>query len=247
MVNIKIKSYIMNNIITNTRKFLLHMVLLGAIVYGLVACQKNMGDYYGYENKNIAYNGTSFDFLQNNIGIYDSLLYVLERLPHLRDSLKSNSGVEVTLFAPTNQSFSLALNNLNALRKLQSKVPLYLARADSAQLDTLMRRYILPSIITTDSIINFSDGRLFNSVSNDSVPGTKYAMHLKYERRNSSGFVNSGPQLIAFSDPKKTQFQRYWVRTFTFSVNIHTKSGIIHILAPSHEFGFGEFTDRMNY
>lgn len=198
-------------------------------------CKKHEGIYYDYINPNAKFNGTSLQFLESQKGIYDSMVYVLSKV-RLSDIISNGQN---TVFAVPNQSFTLALDNLNNLRQLQRKEPIYLAQADSTELDTLLRRYILPEIISTDSIKGFYDGKWFPSLDS-------YEMQLKYVRQSSSGYVNGGPQLIIFSDPKNSQFERYWVKSNTASVNIYTSNGILHILDASHEFGFGEVPQRFN-
>lgn len=209
-------------------------ILLTTLLFG---CSKPNGSYYKYVNTVHIYDGNSLQFLQSQEGVYDSLLFVLSRLPDIQDSITSDS---ITLLAPTNQSFQTAIQNLNVIRKVQNKSPLYLATVDSAQLDTLVSRYVLRTRITTDDVIPYVDGI--------SAFGIKYGieMNLQYKKMSADGANLSGPQLLYVSDTKTSPFIQFWVRTTTSSVNLHTNNGIVHTLVAGHEFGFGEFSTRLN-
>lgn len=206
-----------------------------AVLLALAACSKDTGDYH-FENKLNVYAGTTYEYLQHNKGIYDSLLLVAERVPWLKDSLQNG---KLTAFAPTNSSFDLVIRNMNALRKTAGKSPLYLATVDPLQLDTLSARYFASSLYMTDSLL-FTDGVYFTSIRYNR------ALHAQILDANASGYVAGGPKNIYFSDTRGSKFQRDWQRTTTQAVNIKTSNGVIHILVPTHEFGFGEFVLRMN-
>jgi len=214
------------------------IVFLFALSAIASSCSKSHeGPYYNYENQNAVYNGSTYAFLQAQDGLFDSLLYVIDRVPNLKDTIENYN---ITLFAPNNQCFTNALKNLNELRSTQHKTPLYLRDLDLMELDTLLCRYVLAGKFVTDSLIEFSDGISVQSLRYD------YAMHLRYHRQDANGYQNGGPQEIEFSDPKNSIFERYWVTTYTTSVNIYTNNGLVHLLSGGHEFGFGEFSGRMN-
>jgi len=201
------------------------------------SCNKPEGPYYNYVNNVHIYDGNSLDFLEQQRGVYDSLLLVINRLPDIKDSIALDS---VTLVAATNKSFEIAIMNLNALRKVQGKGPLYLASVDSAELDTIMARYVLRGKISTEEVDQYVDG----------IPafGIKYdnEMNLQYKKTSADGAQLSGPQLLYISDMKGSAYTDNWVRSSTASVNLFTDNGVVHTLVPSHEFGFGEFSIRLN-
>lgn len=226
----------MNNIKKNIRRTINTAAVVVLLALTIWSCQKAGGDYYDYENPNAAYNGNIIEFLAAQNGIYDSMLYVINKTSL---GAELNNGTH-TLFAVPNKSFSIAFENLNALRKAQVKAPMSLAQSDSTELDTLIRRYVLPGKIVTDSISHLFDGRWYGSLDDG------YEMQLRYERQSANGYIGGGPQQIVFSDPKNSQFERYWVRARTASVNIETSNGIVHILLPSHEFAFGDATVKLN-
>lgn len=201
------------------------------------SCNKPDGPYYDYVNKVHIYEGNSLNFLQDQKGVYDSLLLVINRLPDIKDAIEQDS---VTLVAATNKSFETAIMNLNALRKVQGKAPLYLASVDSAQLDTIMARYVLRGKITTDNVSLYVDGISGFGIKYD------HEMNLQYKKTSADGAELAGPQLLYISDMKGSPYTDNWVRSSTASVNLFTNNGIVHTLVASHEFGFGEFSVRLN-
>lgn len=216
-----------------------YFILFLIVVCGIYSCGKMDGSYYDYTNKIHSFEGTTYDFLQSQPGVFDSLLLVLDRFPELQDSLMNDS---VTLIAPSNTSFTLALSNLNTVRQTQHLPALYISTLDSANMDTLICRYIIRGEITTSDVTpdKYIDG--FD------VYGIKYGypMHFQYKKTNASGAVLAGPQSLIVSDTKKSYFTSAWVNTNTSSVDIFCKNGIVHTLVQSHIFGFGEFTSRLN-
>lgn len=207
-----------------------YIIMVSSIII-LLSCQKTDTYYENFANEIKTYDGNTYQYLESNQGVFDSLLLVLDRVYHLQDTLTRN---DITLFAPTNQSFHLALQNLNAQRKLTNKSPVYLEDLNRQELDTLVSKYIFAERINTDSISYMKDGAYKTSVD------IAYRMHVKYKVLNASGFVGGGQQQIEFTDPNNSIFERYWERTTTNSINIYTSNGIIHILTPSHNFGFGK-------
>ncbi|QKJ31086.1 hypothetical protein HQ865_15430 [Mucilaginibacter mali] len=220
----------------NIKRFSKWSALVLIILSVATACKKD-SIYYDYENKVKEFDGTALQYLQAQKGTFDSLLVVLDRLPALKDSLSTKN---ITLFAPTNQSFQAAIKNLNIERKAQGKQVMYLKDCDLNELDVLTTRYILRDIRTTDSYAPFADGLNINSIK------YAYPMHVQYNKLNASGFVGGGPQAVIFSDPKGSIFEKYWENANTNAVNIKTKNAIVNILAPLHDYGFNEFVVRVN-
>lgn len=216
------------------------ITLAVALAYFAIAGCKKDDTWYNYDKETSVFNGNSYQYLQQGGGLFDSMLLVINRLSGLKDSLVSG---EVTLFAINNNSFDLAMKNLNLRRAtmVPALPPLTLATLDSTQLDTLACRYILRGSYTTDRVVNNADGIL--------APNIKYGytMNLLYERVNAAGYQGGGPQQLFFSDPKQTPFEVFWVTTKTQIVNVKTTNGIVHVLSSGHDFGFGnEFVERMN-
>ncbi|MCZ4244857.1 hypothetical protein [Pedobacter punctiformis] len=212
------------------------LVMLFVFCLGITACKKDSA-YHDYENTIKEFDGTALKYLQDQKNTYDSMLFVLDRVPDLKDSLAND---KLTLFAVTNQSFQVAIKNLNIERKAQNKTPMYLKDANVAQLDTLLSRYMVKGIRSTEDYKPFTDGVTLKSMKYN------YQMHVQYKKLDASGFVEGGPQSIIYSDPKNSIFQKYWENATTNAVNIKTKNAIINVLAPSHDFGFNEFVKRIN-
>ncbi len=220
----------------NIKRFLKTSTAMLVVLSALTACEKD-SIYHDYENTIKEFDGTALQYLQAQKETFDSLLFVLDRLPVLKNSIINE---DVTIFAPTNQSFQAAIKNLNIERKAQGKSAMYLKDCDVAQLDILTSKYVLKGSRTTDSYAPFADGLNLISVIYD------YPMHIQFNKLNASGFVGGGPQSITFSDPKGSIFEKYWQNASTNAVNIKTKNAIVNILAPLHDYGFNEFVIRVN-
>lgn len=222
----------------NKNNFFFHTLLVVLLSTMLFACKKGDTTYYNYENKLQKFDGNALDYLKAQSGIYDSLLVVLHRLPAIEDSLKNK---QVTLFAVTNKSFVIAVENLNAVRKKTNKSPLYLADVDIVELDSMVSKYIIPGRLNTETFKSFADGLLVKSLH------YKYPMHILYTNADASGFIGGGPGIITFTDPKNSIFIRYWQSTPTNAVNIETNNAIVNVVAPGHDFGFSDFVTRFNH
>jgi hypothetical protein len=71
-------------------------------------------------------------------------------------------------------------------------------------------------------------------------------MHVKYVKLSSSGYVSGGASSLNFSNPFGSVFIDDWITTTANAVNIRTNNATINILTPIHNFGFDEFTLRLN-
>ena len=221
----------------NKKAFFLALVMLVVLGTTLFSCKKSNSDYYNYQNNLKEFDGNALEYLESQKGIYDSLLLVLNRLPNLQDSLRNE---KVTLFAATNKSFQISVESLNAVRKKLNKAPLYLADINIEQLDTMTSKYILRGEIVTADFQRYVDGLIVKSINHN------YNMHINYNKADASGFIEGGPGIIIFTDPKNSIFVRYWQSAPTNSVNIKTKNAIINVLSPGHDFGFADFVTRTN-
>ncbi|QEC52491.1 fasciclin domain-containing protein [Anseongella ginsenosidimutans] len=217
----------------NLKRSFKHMLALGLAAALAGGCAKKEG-FYDYENVEKTFSGTTWEYLQSKENVFDSLIYVVERLD-LVDSL--NEG-KFTLFAPTNQSFILALTSMNNVRKQQGRPPVYLSNVNSTQLDTMISKYMVRGIYPSDSLA-FQDGRNLFSV-NYGLP-----MHAGLTDTDSEGQIDGGPTIITYSDTKDRLYTREWTSTPTESIDIRTSNGMIHILTSDHVFGFDEFVYRL--
>ncbi len=216
------------------RSLLLLLVVIG--IY-LSACKKSDSPYYDYSNTVQTYNGSAMDYLRSKPNTFDSLLLVLDRFPFLKDSLTNQ---KVTLFAPVNENFAASVKYLNQTRKAAGKAPIYLRTADPLQLLFMLSKYIIRGNRTTDAYAGNIDGVSLNTVL------SSYPMHIKAVKANASGFVGGGATSLEYSDMYGSTIQLNWVTTNTNAINIKTNNATINILTPLHNFGFDEFTYRLD-
>ncbi|MGK6351268.1 discoidin domain-containing protein [Parapedobacter sp. DT-150] len=207
------------------------------LLFGLLigACSKD-GGYYQPEVINKRFDGDTYAYLKSKTGVYDSLIQVIDRLgleATLRDS-------DITLFALTNESFQLAIANLNNVRFLADRPSEYLSTIDYEHLDTMLTQYIIRGKYPTDSML-LQDGISLTAVRYN------YPMHAKLARTTSSGLRDGGPTTIDYSDTKQSQFRRNWITTTTGSINIETDNAFVHVINSDHVFGFGDFISRLTY
>jgi hypothetical protein len=216
-----------------------HSLLLVLVVIGicLSACKKSDSPYYDYSNTVQTYKGSAMDYLKSKPNTFDSLLLVLDRFPFLKDSLTNQ---QVTLFAPVNENFVASVKYLNQTRKAAGKAPIYLRTGDPVQLLYMLSKYIIRGNKNTDAFIGSVDGISLNTVL------INYPMHIRAVKSNASGFVGGGATSLEYSDMYGSTIKLNWVTTNTNAINIKTNNATINILTPLHNFGFDEFTYRLD-
>jgi len=200
------------------------------------SCSKDSG-YYNETFQKVTYDGTILEYLQSKPGVFDSLLTVLNRTK-INTALSGNE--KMTLFAPTNQSFQLAIQNLNNTRREADRPFEYLTNVDILHLDTMMAQYIIKGYYPSDSMLLKDGVRLQDFKYNRT-------MNAKLTTASSSGFDAGGPKVIEYSDTKNSQFTRNWITATSGSINIEAKNGMIHVLSDNHVFGFNDFVSRLTY
>ncbi|MGN8055763.1 hypothetical protein ACTJKN_05775 [Pedobacter sp. 22163] len=221
------------------KKLYKHSLLLLIAVMGiyLSACKKNDSPYYDYTNTVQTYKGTAVDYLKSKPNTFDSLLLVLDRFPFLKDSLTNQ---KVTLFAPVNENFAASVKYLNQTRKAEGKAPVYLGTADPLELAFMLSKYIIRGNLTSATYASTVDGISVTTVASN------YPMHVKALQANASGFVGGGATTLEYSDMYGSTIRLNWITTNTNAINIKTNNATINILTPLHNFGFDEFTYRLN-
>jgi len=201
----------------------------------LAACSKD-GGYYEPKIIDKDFNGNAYDYLKSKPGVFDSLVQVIDRLG-LQSTLQDSN---ITLFALTNQSFQLAITNLNNIRQLADRPSEFLSNIKKDHLDTMMTQYILRGKYVSDSLTLQDGKRLFGDKHG-------YPMQAKLIRSTSSGYPEGGPEVINFRDTKRSQFERDWISTTTSSINIQTSNAVVHVVSPDHVFGFEDFVSRLTF
>ena len=204
------------------------------ILFLYAGCKKDNG-YYAHENTIHQFSGNTYDFLKSQVGVYDSFLYVIDKVG-LTDSLKDGN---YTVFAPTNASFQEAISNMNNLRKAQGRPLLYLATVAEDELDSMTTRYLIRGVIPSDSMSG-QDGINLTSARYD------YIMHGKYVSTRAEGYTEGGPGVIEFSNTKRVIYTRQWSTSQTVAVDIRTSNGLVNVMDRNHIFWFDEFIGRVN-
>ncbi|GAA4198832.1 hypothetical protein GCM10022289_08230 [Pedobacter jeongneungensis] len=221
------------------KKLYKHSLLLLVAVTGIYfsACKKSDSPYYDYTNTIQTFKGSAMDYLKSKPNTFDSLLLVLDRFPALKDSLTNQ---KVTLFAPVNENFAASVKYLNQVRKAGGRTPVYLKTADPVELEFMLSKYIVRGNLTTGTYASTVDG-----ISVTAIDGG-YPMHVKAIQADASGFVGGGATTLEYSDMFGSTIKLNWITTTTNAVNIKTNNAIINILTPLHNFGFDEFTYRLD-
>ena len=207
-------------------------ILIILCVVLAISCAKDNG-FYSHEIQKTRYDGSVYAYLKSKPGVYDSLVKVIDRVG--MQNIIADSAI--TVFAPTNESFRLAIENLNNIRRLAEQPIEYLGNVKYEQLDTMMSQYVIRGNYTSDSLSN-QDGSFLYDFRNG------YRMHGKLVESYSSGYIQGGPSVVEFSDTKLSPFLKNWVTTNTASINIQADNGIIHVLSSDHVFGFDDFVKR---
>jgi hypothetical protein len=227
-------------------KFIIAVIIGGSI---LQACKKEASPYE-QDTPATNVNLNSIDFLKSQTGMYDSLLYILHKLPVLEDSLTNNS---VTFFAPQDISILTAINNINATRIRNGKAAWIIDSVPLPVWDTLMRRYMIPGVVTPDSI-RFADGVDFSTMSGywhtSEETGedifSPYKMHADLVKQSTSGSTGTNKQRIQYSDKNFSRFRTDWSSSYVKTSSLITTNGVLHLLEPNHVFGFSSFVTFIN-
>jgi len=224
---------------------------LAVILIFQTGCKKESGYYQSAPVINSS-NLTTYDYLKSKTGVYDSLLFLVDKFG-IKKTLTDSA---VTLFAPSNASFQIALQNLNVARAKVGQTPIYLAQLaaggvpvtnvrnkpkairDSAHLDTLTSMYIIRKLFYADDFA-VGDGQTIYSVRGG------YPMHAQRVFADAEGFQGGGSEVIQFANTRRSLFVSRWLVTTTSSVNIKTKNGIVHLLRGDAGFGLDEFVSRL--
>src|SRR5688500_2780145 len=127
-----------------------HLIVAITMLVAVVisSCNKNDDTYKNYQTTAGTFAGNALMYLQSQPGVFDSMLLVINRLKGM-PSIISND--DITLFAVSNRSFSLALQNINQARR--DSIPVMpqvsLSEIDSTTLDMFFCRYILNNKVHT--------------------------------------------------------------------------------------------------
>ncbi len=202
------------------------------------SCEKSNTYFRDFQISTTEFDGSTWDYIYEQYGVYDSLVMAVERFPDLKKYLQTADGV--TVFAPSNRGFELALLTLNRVREQGNKKPLSLEDLNAVELEKLLCYYIIQGAYNTESIADLRDGKYVYGYKYD------YQMHMQYQTTAASGLVEFGPQQIIYSDTNGRIFHQFWTRTTTASINVKTNNGYVHMLTPGHDFGFNKLIKLFN-
>jgi hypothetical protein len=190
-----------------------------------VACKKQ--DEYRDAKPVTQVSVSTYDFLKAQPGLYDTLLYLVDKAG-LADTLKQG---RITFFAPQDYSIRTALYNLNFSRgKYAFPGNWTLDSVPVAVWDTLLRRYMLPGRVLSDSL-EYADGVNLTTLAYG------YRMNGKSALTNASGISGGGPLVLQYSDMNNSRFIRDWSTSTTQSIDLQTANGWLHVLESKHVFG----------
>lgn len=207
-----------------------HILAAAAILALAAGCRKN-NEYRNMEPVRDV-KMSSYEFLKqaNQSGLYDTLLYLLEKTG-IAEKLKTGNN---TFFAPQDFSIASAMDNLNFIRKKRGDEPNWTVDSVSTGVwDTLLNRYLVDGKYNLDSL-RYGDGVTLTTPYG-------YEMSAKAMSTTASGISNGGSMVIQFSDKNNSRLIKFWVSAVTESANIQTTNGIVHMLEPKHIFGFSSF------
>lgn len=236
-------------------------VLLAASTVGCRA------DYDQLEGQAVAYRfeGSVLDYLSqpdDDLGFsYEMMMTVIDGIPGFRDKIDAPDGV-YTIFAIPDECFASALTSLNNYRSSLSlgdpvslsdllvepfDVLLETVEVDGVptdiyahydyrqQMAELLGRYVFTGQFDS-AFIDMSFGGIGLSGLEDG-----YGMNVVSERASASGLREQGARRIMLSDMNGSQSKTKWVTSTTKRIDIYADNGVVHVLAPGHEFGFDKF------
>ncbi len=216
------------------------------------------------------YGGTLLDFLEEGDRgeTFDSLCYLIETIPGLKDSLTAE-GKHYTLFAVSDRSFASAMQTLNAFRR-----DYQLGRALSLK-DLMIEPFVVTDTLT--ELVSIVDGtyvydttyvhhhydyraqmdslvrrylfpaevtmqRLSEGEGEQELASSKYGylMYVQSGREAASGAVALGTPYFRLIDTNGTKQTSLWINADVKSIDIEASNGWLHVLSPRHEFSFNK-------
>lgn len=246
------------------KQYIYGLLLWGVAVLTMVSCQDYETDEYQVGKVSEYYEGTLYDYLADKSAhpnvTFDSLLFLADRLPALKDSLQGRK--VLTLFAVTDKSFELAFRGLNLYRNAYGKGR-HLAMEDLliepfTVIDTIVRQVSTEEYDTVyvsrhydyrkqlDSMVccyMFDGGYSMSDIQKldaTEIPCISYGhlMRLEAGRGNASGAEGLGARYMCLIETWNSKVTTTWVKAGVENPDIKTTNGWLHILSGEHEFGF---------
>lgn len=217
-------------------KNILYILFPIACLYFIGSCKKSDDHYYDYHEKQ-TFDGSIYSYLSKQPHKFDSLILVLDYLPELKTFLDTEK--DISFFAPSNKSFEIAINNLNAQRKQRKLGPMYLEDIPIELIDSLLYRYMMVEEYSTNTLLESKDGISVPSFKKD------YIMNIRAFNSTASGLQNIGQLQIDLNDTNGLTTEKDWLKATTELVDIKSNNGILHVLNPYHEFGYGKIAKTL--
>lgn len=223
------------------------------------------GTIYEYLEQGDSKLKVTFDSLLYLLNYDDPDAHEPLKFKELKACLQDEQG-EYTLFAVPDSCFRLALQRLNRYRRLNRldeiekdlcleklldyhkeierepesvHTPAVIDVYEYKQaLDSLSCRYVARGDYSTEALASASvseSGQIVRTIFYE------YRMYVQYERKPASGLVGAGVKNLTFYDMQNTLQRDVWIPTNALWTDVLTKNGIIHVLTPEHEFGYGMF------
>jgi len=248
-------------------KRIIYLLALATWLAFTVSCEDDSEvTFVQPQDQTIHYDGTVLDFISQQNGYdsydFDSLLYVLNRVEGISDSL-SQTNHQVTLFAIPNQCFELANHALASYRKsmkLGAELDLDDLLCEPFEVvDTIVdfnpiaisydTTYVSRTYDYRESLRQLVGRYVFmQDIPTDNVIEGEYKslfardMYLQVGNQDASGLVQAGTRYFQLVETRGSKQQAQWVKAEVSVCDIKCSNGYVHILAPRHEFGFNEIT-----
>ena len=223
------------------------------------------GTIYEYLEQGDELLKVTFDSLLYLLNYEDPASQKPLRFKELKECLQNENG-KYTLLAVPDSCFRHAIQRLNSFRYVNSlkdeegdlslrKILEYhkeierepINDDDSPVIDVFEYKQVLDTLVCRYAISGFYDTEALTSQFASGQKHTlksmfyEYNMCLSYNRKPASGFVGVGVKDLTYYDMRNTLQEDVWVYTKAIWTDIYTRNGVIHVLTPGHEFGYGQF------
>ena len=251
------------------KQILLKNVILFMAVCGLFSCQEyEIGEVPTTKAATETYEGTLYAYLADKDAhpqvTFDSLLFLIDSLPGLKDSLERH--VPMTVFAIPDPCFEKALYALNRYRssyELGDELSLkdFLIEPFTVW-DTIINQITTEEFDTIIVARNYDYRRLLDSLvcsycfdgeytmQNISEVGGAvepvaltfgHQMRMEAGRISASGAEELGSRYMRLVETSGSKVTTQWVNAEVETFNLATSNAWVHILSKEHEFGFNNF------
>ena len=251
------------------KQILLKNVILFMAVCGLFSCQEyEIGEVPTTKAATETYEGTLYAYLADKDAhpqvTFDSLLFLIDSLPGLKDSLERH--VPMTVFAIPDPCFEKALYALNRYRssyELGDELSLkdFLIEPFTVW-DTIINQITTEEFDTIVVARNYDYRRLLDSLvcsycfdgeytmQNISEVGGAvepvaltfgHQMRMEAGRISASGAEELGSRYMRLVETSGSKVTTQWVNAEVETFNLATSNAWVHILSKEHEFGFNNF------